>query len=251
MPDVTGMKLDAAKGDIEGAGYDDDVEVEGGGLFGVIKESNWEVCAQSPAPGKPATGSLTLTVDRSCDEASDDEPEATEPEASEPEASEPEASEPEASEPDATEPEPTETEATEPEATESEEPTLALPITAKNNEELAAILSGDNCGPAIARFAKQYKGLAIRFDGSFADVAPHGSTRTRLDILIGAGDKGPMFVDGPSFKFEDVNAFDLNLTGKVPDYLRAGQRYTFEAEVVEYRANQCLFFLRPIKTLIR
>src|SRR4051794_12156516 len=43
MPDVTGKKLDVAKSAIGNAGYKDDVKVEGGGVFGVVNESNWEV----------------------------------------------------------------------------------------------------------------------------------------------------------------------------------------------------------------
>lgn len=68
MPDVVGKKLDAAKGDIEQAGYDDDVDVEGGGVFGVVVESNWTVCSQEPASGKAVTDKPRLTVDRSCDD---------------------------------------------------------------------------------------------------------------------------------------------------------------------------------------
>jgi hypothetical protein len=66
MPDVVGKKLDAAKADIKSAGVEGDVDVEGGGVFGVIQESNWLVCAQSPDAGAATTGTPTLTVDREC-----------------------------------------------------------------------------------------------------------------------------------------------------------------------------------------
>ena len=36
MPDVTGKKLDDAKSAIKDAGFDDEVKVDGGGLFGVV-----------------------------------------------------------------------------------------------------------------------------------------------------------------------------------------------------------------------
>ena len=91
MPDVTGQRLDVALSDIEKVGFEDDVEVLGGGLFGVIDESNWEVCAQSPAAGAPVDGPR-LTVDRSCDDDNSDEAaEETQPEETEPKKSESDA----------------------------------------------------------------------------------------------------------------------------------------------------------------
>ena len=56
MPDVTGKKLDVAKSAIKDAGFEDEVKVDGGGVFGVIKESNWEVCDQSPAGRRGRVG---------------------------------------------------------------------------------------------------------------------------------------------------------------------------------------------------
>lgn len=72
MPDVVGRQLDAALSDIKGAGIDDEVEVTGGGTFGVVNESNWQVCDQAPAAGAPVTAAPQLTVDRSCDDGSEE-----------------------------------------------------------------------------------------------------------------------------------------------------------------------------------
>ncbi len=68
MPDVQGKTLDVAMSDIEHAGSADDVDVDGGGLFGIVDESNWQVCEQSPAAGEVVTDAPRLTVDRSCDD---------------------------------------------------------------------------------------------------------------------------------------------------------------------------------------
>jgi hypothetical protein len=68
MPDVVGERLDVAQSDLSAAGVDeDDVEVVGGGTFGVVDESNWTVCEQSPAAGS-AANDVRVVVDRSCDE---------------------------------------------------------------------------------------------------------------------------------------------------------------------------------------
>ncbi len=62
MPDVAGKKLDDAKSAIKDAGFDGEVKVDGGGLFGVVVESSWEVCEQNPAAGTTVAAKPTLTV---------------------------------------------------------------------------------------------------------------------------------------------------------------------------------------------
>ena len=84
MPDVMGLQLDVALSDIERAGFEDEVEILGGGTFGVVNESNWQVCDQLPAAGEAMTDVPRLTVDRSCPDV------AAEPEVETPEVTEPE-----------------------------------------------------------------------------------------------------------------------------------------------------------------
>lgn len=66
MPDVLGLQVDVALSDIERAGFTDEVELVGGGLFGVVDESNWTVCEQEPVGGQTVSSAPRLTVDRSC-----------------------------------------------------------------------------------------------------------------------------------------------------------------------------------------
>jgi beta-lactam-binding protein with PASTA domain len=73
MPDMTAKRLDIALSDLERAGYGDEPEVLGGGMFGVVDESNWTVCDQAPAPGDTVTSTPRLTVDRSCEGLDDPE----------------------------------------------------------------------------------------------------------------------------------------------------------------------------------
>lgn len=66
MPDVVGERLDVAKSDLAAAGVgEDDVEVVGGGTFGVLDESNWTVCDQDPSSGADAKN-VRVIVDRVC-----------------------------------------------------------------------------------------------------------------------------------------------------------------------------------------
>jgi len=69
MPDVVGKRLDVAISDVKRAGSDKEVEVLGGGLFGVIDKSNWTVCSQEPANGTVLSSAPRLTVDRTCEGA--------------------------------------------------------------------------------------------------------------------------------------------------------------------------------------
>jgi beta-lactam-binding protein with PASTA domain len=49
VPDVVGERLDVAKDRLQRAGFDPDVE--GGGVLGIIRDSNWQVVTQDPGPG--------------------------------------------------------------------------------------------------------------------------------------------------------------------------------------------------------
>lgn len=73
MPDVLGQQLDTAIAQIKAAGIDEP-DVDGGGMFGVVEEANWTVCAQVPDAGGEIVGTPTLTVDRSCGEERTEEP---------------------------------------------------------------------------------------------------------------------------------------------------------------------------------
>jgi beta-lactam-binding protein with PASTA domain len=65
VPDVTGERLDVAKDDLRQDGLR--ARTIGGGLLGVVVESNWTVCKQQPKSGKLRQGSkVRLTVDRQC-----------------------------------------------------------------------------------------------------------------------------------------------------------------------------------------
>ncbi|MFD7677040.1 DUF4839 domain-containing protein [Streptomyces sp. NPDC060187] len=126
-------------------------------------------------------------------------------------------------------------------------------ITPQNNREFAALLkTPDSCDSANPDFATKYKGKTVAFDGSIVHMAPHGDYGTRYDFLLGPGDKGPNTGIGPAFKYEDVNILELKVTGtEIPTTVRTGDKFRFVAEVGEFNAKQCLFFLDPVSTEIR
>lgn len=66
MPDVVGQGLDVAYTQLDSAGVNKaDVEIVGGGTFGVIVESNWVVCFQTPSAGGTVEN-VELVVAREC-----------------------------------------------------------------------------------------------------------------------------------------------------------------------------------------
>jgi hypothetical protein len=153
----------------------------------------------------------------------------------------------------ASKPSETPSETSEPDATKSSEPNDAQVLTADNSEELAALLAvPDYCDETIAPFVAKYAGRTIEFDGSVVSMANHGDYDTRYDILVAPGNKGPESTIGPGFKFEDVNVFDLKLTGSgASNYVSEGDRFRFVAQVVEYNPETCLLFLEPVSTRVR
>lgn len=232
MPKVEGKQLDVALSDIKRAGFEEEVEVVGGGTFGVVDESNWTVCEQTPAAGKAIKDAPRVVVDRSCP----DDSTAT--------SSAPTESE-ETTAPPTTAPATT--------TTTPPEPALPAVLTPDNNAGLASLLTEpDNCSDKMRNFAFQYAGKVIEFDGNIADVAPHEGYDTRFDFLVVGGDFSTTTQTGPTFQFQDKNAFDLNLTGSnVPDSITAGLNVRIKAEVGEYNPTTCLFQLSPVSTQVR
>lgn len=139
----------------------------------------------------------------------------------------------------------------EPEDTASESDEQDEVITAKNNDDFAALLVGGECDKAVQRFAGENSDRTIEFDGGIANMSPHGSYDTRYDILVTPGNKGPNATAGPYFKFEDVNAGDLNFTGSVPSRFGTGDLIHIVADVDEYDPQTCVLFLEPVSTEFR
>ncbi len=212
MPDVKGQKLDVALSDIKRAGFEDKVDVVGGGIFGVVVKSNWEVCGQSPAAGQALTAAPRLTVARSCGNET---------------------------------PAPTSS------PSETSSSGGGEILTARNNKDFATILAlGDYCDSRIGKFAAKYWNREIQFNGVVTYIAHAGSYKTRYDILISPGNSAANAGVGPVFKFEDVNTtLDLNWTGSnTPGAVSVGTKLRITARVDHYNGDTCIFFLDPVST---
>lgn len=160
------------------------------------------------------------------------------------EAKDEKASEP-TTEPNKTETtsEPNKTDSTsKPEPSEADSPTDNLTID--NCPELAAILSNKaEIDESYSSFASKYKGKIIEFDGRIDYCTKHGNYNTRFDYLVSAGDYDPNHQIGPTFKFEDVNYYDLNTN---LDTVSVGLNVRITAKVVSFDSNSGLFYLEPV-----
>lgn len=229
MPNVVGKGLDVAISDVKRAGINKEVEVLGGGMFGIVDKSNWIVCSQEPQDGAKVSSAPRLKVDRTC--ASGGTP------------SEGPTAEPTKSQGPST-----------PTASAAAAPGPEQTLTVENNQDLAALLAGSaSDGDMVEAFAAKYKGKNIEFDGNIATMSNHGSYKTRYDILIAAGDYSTSKMTGPNFQFQDINIVsDLHLTGaNVPDSIGKGQNLHITATVEGYNRAQGLFFLKPVSTKVR
>ncbi|MFE9939808.1 DUF4839 domain-containing protein [Streptomyces hirsutus] len=122
-------------------------------------------------------------------------------------------------------------------------------ITPENNPEFAALLTADTCDATNLDFATRHEGRTVAFNGSIRHMARYS---TGYHFLLGPGDEGPQTTVGPSFKYADVTISDLKLTGKkIPATVAAGDKFRFVAEVGEFNAVQCLFYLDPVSTETR
>lgn len=126
-------------------------------------------------------------------------------------------------------------------------------LTVENCEDLANILSlKSEIDPAYADFADKYKGMTIEFDGRIDYVANHDNYDTRYDILLSAGDYDSDTQIGPTFKFENVAAYQLNLqTMFLEEEITVGKNVRITAIVVSFNSDTGIFLLEPISVVAR
>lgn len=144
--------------------------------------------------------------------------------------------------------EPTESVVKVPPTTAPKNPEPAGDITVNNSDEFKRILSGDADDSAIAAFAKKYAGRNVVFKGSIDYCDLHGNYTTRFDYLLSGGDYNENSQVGPTFKFEDVNYYDLHTS--IPE-VTVGLNVIITAEIESFDANTGIFYLDPVSLTAR
>lgn len=120
-------------------------------------------------------------------------------------------------------------------------------LTIDNCEELANVLLDKAYTHELySSFASKYAGRTIEFDGRIDCVTKYKDYDTRYDILVSAGDYDPDRQIGPSFQFENVNYYDLDLdTLNLEAKIQVGKNVRIVAKVGEFNSDNDLFYLDP------
>lgn len=126
-------------------------------------------------------------------------------------------------------------------------PTPAV-LTKDNCAEFADILSNDCDYTDIERFAVKYKGKEISFKGRIDYCDLNEDYNTRFDYLVSYGDYNPDTQIGPSFKFENVNYYDLHTD--IPE-VTVGLNVLIVAKIEYFDSNTGLFYLDPVSISAR
>lgn len=122
-------------------------------------------------------------------------------------------------------------------------------LTVDNCPELAAMLSNKaEIDASYSEFASKYKGRTIEFDGRIDYCSNYENYDTRFDYLVSSGDYDPDHQIGPTFKFENVNYYDLNTD---MDTVSVGWNVHIIAKVESFDANSGLFYLDPVSVTKR
>lgn len=129
--------------------------------------------------------------------------------------------------------------------------------------EDSQILTIDNCKdldnllltslPEIVKpFVEKYKGQTIEFDGNISYMTNHNDAATRYDIMLNAGDYDENTSQGPSFKFENVNTYDLGIKDLyLPEFVATGSNIHIVGEIKDYNEDTGILRLKPISIQAR
>lgn len=142
-------------------------------------------------------------------------------------------------------------------------PQAADPVASETDDE---ILTVDNCSelaemlainadrdPAYSKFAREYRGKTIEFDGSIDYKENHSSynpfngtsavSEYEYDILVSYGDYSADHQTGPTIKIENVSSRKLgyDVSKSLPDFMAVGSNVRIRARVGGYDTDTGLF----------
>lgn len=99
----------------------------------------------------------------------------------------------------------------------------------------------------IKAFAEKYDGKTIELEMLTTFVEKNKKYKTRFNYLLYAVKDGSVMMAGPAFMFEDVNYYDLHLTGdNVPDSFGTGIHCLVKAEIEGYDSTNKWTLLDPV-----
>ena len=119
-------------------------------------------------------------------------------------------------------------------------------ITIDNDADFAALMkiTDQTDAATIKQFVNTHIGDVIEFDGCVALMMKHENYNTRFDVAMASGDYDSDRVYGPLFAFEDVNFYDMNVSGT--DTVAQGMNFHIVAEIKGYSEAGGYIILDPV-----
>lgn len=119
-------------------------------------------------------------------------------------------------------------------------------ITIDNDADFAALMkiTDQTDAATIKQFVTTHIGDVIEFDGCVALMMKHENYNTRFDVAMAGGDYDSDRVYGPLFAFEDVNFYDMNVSGT--DTVAQGMNFHIVAEIKGYSEAGGYIILDPV-----
>lgn len=124
-------------------------------------------------------------------------------------------------------------------------------ITVDNNSDFAEMMKMTNTTDVVTirEFVYDHIGDVIEFDGCIAFVMNHEDYKTRFDVCIAGGNYDSERVYGPLFVFEDVNFYEMNVSGA--DTVTGGMDFRITAEIVGVNGDGPYIRLEPVSLVAR
>lgn len=123
--------------------------------------------------------------------------------------------------------------------------------TIENDADFASLMriTDQTDTETIKRFINSHKGIVIEFDGCIAFMMKHNNYKTRFDVCIVGGNYDADRVYGPLFAFEDVNYYDMKVSGS--DSVSQGMNFRITAEIEGFSDAGNYVILKPVSMVAR
>lgn len=131
-----------------------------------------------------------------------------------------------------------------------EEPTKIETLTIDNSNDFASLMkiTDQTDVTTIREFVNSHKGDYIEFDGCIAYMMHHKNLKTRFDICLVGGNYSDRVL-GPLFAFEDVNFYDMNVSGS--DTVAQGMHFRIVGQIDGFNSDGKYIVLKPISLTSR
>ncbi len=119
-------------------------------------------------------------------------------------------------------------------------------LTIENNTDFASLMkiTDQTDATTIKAFVNAHKGETIEFDGCIALMIKHENYKTRFDVCIAGGNYDADRVYDPLFSFEDVNYYDMNVSGT--DTVAQGMNFRITAKIIGFSDAGGYIVLDPV-----